>query len=72
MKFYIKRSIGAFHLMFEELSTLLCQIEAILNSCPLVALDNDIDSLYALTPSHFLIGQTSSSIPDHPADKVRL
>lgn len=67
VKFHIKRSIGDTRLTFEELSTLLCQIEAILNSRPLVSPDNDIESLYALTPSHFLIGEELSFLPDKPS-----
>ena len=37
------------------MSTLLTQIEACLNSRPLVTLPNDDDGIEALTPSHFLI-----------------
>lgn len=41
---------------FEEISTLLTQIESCLNSRPLRALTDDPDDLDALTPGHLLIG----------------
>ena len=51
-------------LNFEELSTVLSQIEACLNSRPLVPLSTNDDSLEALTPGHFLIGRPLEAIPD--------
>ena len=48
---------GSYHLTYEELSTLLCQIEATINSRPLLPLGaHDEDELEALSPGHFLIG----------------
>ena len=55
---------------FEEFSTLLTQIEACLNSRPLVPLPNDEDGVEALTPGHFLIGRPLESLPD-PSDSYR-
>lgn len=40
----------------EEFNTLLCRIEAVLNSRPLVPFSDDPGEFEALTPSHFLIG----------------
>ena len=43
-------------LTFEELTTVLTQIEACLNSCPLTPLPDAEDSPKVLTPGHLLIG----------------
>jgi len=47
-----------------ELSTLLCQIEACLNSRTLTPISSDPSDLEALTPAHFLIGGPISLIPE--------
>jgi len=56
--------LGDTILTFEEMSTLLTQIEACLNSRPLQALSDDSDDLAALTPGHFLIGTALTAIPE--------
>ncbi|UYV84003.1 hypothetical protein LAZ67_X000860 [Cordylochernes scorpioides] len=48
----------------EEFATLLCQIEACLNSRPLVESSSDPNDLQALTPGHFLIGTSMIDIPE--------
>jgi len=48
---------------FEHFCTILSQIECILNSRPLTRLSSDPNDLCALTPSYFLIGRDSSSLP---------
>ncbi|GFU58838.1 uncharacterized protein TNCV_4840171 [Trichonephila clavipes] len=51
-------------LNFEELVTLVTQIEACLNSRPLTPLSNDPQDLQPLTPGHFLIGAPMASFPE--------
>ncbi len=49
------------------MTTTLCQIEACLNSRPLIpSLDaNDDDGICTLTPGHFLIGRPLEALPSH-------
>ncbi|XP_055910549.1 uncharacterized protein LOC129944914 [Eupeodes corollae] len=63
-KFHIKRTIGESRLTYEEFSTLLVQIEAVLNSRPICPLSDDSEDLEALTPGHFIIGHAISTVPE--------
>lgn len=51
-------------LTYEEMATLLTQIEACLNSRPLSALSDDPEDISALTPGHFLIGSSLVALPE--------
>lgn len=62
-KYHIKRVMGNTHLTQEEFSTLLAQVEAILNSRPLHPLSSSPDDLSFLSPGHFLIGRPLTSLP---------
>ena len=64
----MKTIVGETKLNFEELTTVLCQIVACLNSRPIAeSVDsNDDDGIAPLTPGHFLIGRPLESLPDHP------
>ena len=66
LKYHWKRIIGKALLTFEEFSTLMTQVEACLNSRPLIALSNEPNDPSYLSPGHFLIGAplTSLSEPD--------
>ncbi|XP_043270546.1 uncharacterized protein [Venturia canescens] len=64
VKYHLRRTIGDASLTFEEFTTLFTQIEGILNSRPLEPLSDDPDDYSVLTPGHFLIGDTLTSIPE--------
>lgn len=55
-KHHLNRVMKQACLTLSELQTLLCQIEACLNSRPLTPLSSDPNDLESLTPAHFLIG----------------
>lgn len=63
VKTHLKKIVGLSTLTFEELTTLLCQIEATLNSRPLCAISSDVTDCAVLTPGHFLINDTINAIP---------
>ncbi|XP_053687053.1 uncharacterized protein LOC128736588 [Sabethes cyaneus] len=48
---------------YEDMTTLLTQVECCLNSRPLTQLSVDPDDLRPLTPGHFLVGSALQSIP---------
>ncbi|GAB0086615.1 hypothetical protein DMENIID0001_007120 [Sergentomyia squamirostris] len=63
-KFHFNRVIGSRALTYEDLNTTLVQIEAILNSRPLVPLKDHSGDPACLTPGHFLIGTSPTQAPD--------
>ena len=67
MKMHLRWIVGSPKLTFEEFSTVLAQVEACLNSRPLVPLPCEGDGIEALTPGHFLIGRPLESLPDPPS-----
>jgi hypothetical protein len=64
VKHHLHRVVGNTRLTFEEMTTLMAQIEACLNSRPLTPISTDPNDLCALTPGHFLIGESLTAIPE--------
>ncbi|GFV76203.1 integrase catalytic domain-containing protein [Trichonephila clavipes] len=71
ISYYLSKSSIDWHFIppssphFGELTTLLTQIEGLLNSRPLSYVnDSDIECISTLTPSHFLTGDVLLSVPE--------
>jgi len=63
VKHHLRRVVGSHTLTFEELSTVLCLIEACLNSRPLAPLTDTVEDYEPLTPGHFLVGSALTALP---------
>ncbi|GFQ74794.1 integrase catalytic domain-containing protein [Trichonephila clavata] len=62
VKTILRKVIGKSSLTSEELETVLCEIEAVLNSRPITYIDSDSTGNFPLTPSHFLLGRRLTSL----------
>ncbi|XP_054746106.1 uncharacterized protein LOC129250509 [Anastrepha obliqua] len=63
-KYHLRRAIGCNVLSHDELHTIVCQAEAIVNSRPLTPISSDPNDLRSLTPGHFLIGRALLTVPE--------
>ncbi|KAL4104092.1 hypothetical protein QTP88_019405 [Uroleucon formosanum] len=71
-KTHLKKISGCALLNFEEMTTLLCRIETVLNNRPLTPTSNCPSDYTALTPAHFLVGGNLLLPPEPDCPEVPL
>ena len=62
--------MGKSVLKFEELTTLFCQIETVLNSPPISVMSDDPNEVEPLTPAHLSIGHRVDVLPSFLLDQT--
>ncbi|XP_014260910.1 uncharacterized protein LOC106673339 [Cimex lectularius] len=70
-KFHFRRVVGDKIFTYEELMTFLVLIESVLNSRPILALSPSPNDLAPLTPGHFLIGDSLTSIGEEDLQEAK-
>lgn len=68
MKSHLKKISTNMNYTFEEFTTLLVRIEAVLNSRPLSPLTENPSEILPLTPGHFLRGAPITAPPEAPVE----
>lgn len=69
MKFHLKRVIGSRVLTHEQFTTLLTDVEGVMNSRPLHPLTDDSQDFRVLTPGHFLVMEPIIAQPPYHIEK---
>lgn len=69
-KYHLRRILHNTTLTYEEMATVLYQVEACLNSRPLAPNTNDPNDFTALTPGHFLIQRSMLAAPEKPMENL--
>lgn len=63
MKRALRTVLGRASVTAEQLNTILCEIEAVVNSRLLTFVSNSIGEPEVLTPAHFLVGKRLTALP---------
>lgn len=71
VNYHLHRVLKEAYLNYEEMNTLLVQIEAILNSRPLCQQSDDPCGYQALSPAHFLVGRELTAVAEPLYDGLR-
>ncbi|XP_055604816.1 uncharacterized protein LOC129753047 [Uranotaenia lowii] len=69
-KHHLLREIGQTNITYEDMTTLLTEVEMCLNSRPLIPIPTEPDDIEALTPGHFLVGGSLRAPPDEDVAEV--
>ncbi|XP_064475733.1 uncharacterized protein LOC135389628 [Ornithodoros turicata] len=67
VKTALRKVLGKTSLGFEELRTVMTEVEAVVNSRPLTYASCSPDDSNVLCPSHFLVGKRVIALPTQPA-----
>ena len=70
IKTSLKKSLGRLCLSLVQLQTLVKEIEAVVNTRPIVYVDQDVENPVTLTPAHFLGINSMLGTPAFPMDNV--
>ncbi|XP_058810951.1 uncharacterized protein LOC131675822 [Topomyia yanbarensis] len=62
-KAHLLKVLGDSAVSYEDMATLLTQVECCLNSRPLTQISDDPNDLQPLTPGHFLVGTAMQAVP---------
>ena len=71
MKGFLKKTIANSLLTFEELNSILVQVEGMLNSRPLCPLSSDPSDATSLTPAHLILGRALQTVPEWNVSDVK-
>ncbi|XP_049875316.1 uncharacterized protein LOC126373281 isoform X1 [Pectinophora gossypiella] len=71
-KHHLKRVVGKALLTYEQLNTVLTEIEGVLNSRPLTAVTADPNDFSFLSPGHFLTGAPLNTYPERDVSNTRI
>ncbi|KRY59908.1 hypothetical protein T03_4127 [Trichinella britovi] len=64
VKVALKKTVGRSLLAFDELRTVLCEVESRISDRPLMLVSSGTQDELALTLAHFLIGRSLAALPD--------